>query len=102
MTAGKVTTLNLDDLEREGTPEPFTVRHGGKQIEMLDATELDWKALMVAMRDPHTFFKLIVPEEHQETFFDTPMPAWKMRTLMDRYTKHFGLLDPGEAGALPR
>lgn len=94
--------LNLDKLEREGAPDPFEVRLGGKRIEMSDAQDIDWKTLISAMGNPHTFFRLIVPADDQEHFFAQDLPTWKMRRLMDAYTAHYGLTDPGNPLASPR
>jgi hypothetical protein len=100
-------SLDLDALEREGATgvaakPPFTITLGGERIMLSDATEIDWKSLMVAMSDPAMFFRLIVPADSQEAFFSTPLPAWKLNALMEAYTKHYGLTPPGEVRALPR
>lgn len=91
--------INLDKLEREGAPGEFPVILDGKRIVMSDAQEIDWQTLMVAMNDPHAFFRLIVPKDKQDAFFAARLPTWKMRALMDAYTEHYGLTSPGEAVA---
>lgn len=94
--------LNLDTLEREGKPEDYAIVLGGKRVVLADAQELDWQTLMVAMNDPHAFFRLIVPEESQEHFFKRKLETWKMRAMMDAYNAHYGLTDPGNPAASPR
>jgi hypothetical protein len=91
--------LNLDTLEREGAPEPFAVVLGGQRMLMSDAQDVEWQTLMLAMQDPHAFFRLVVPRDAQQEFFAARLPAWKMRALMDAYTKHYGLTDPGNPAA---
>ena len=89
--------LNLDKIERESAPEPFVVTLDGKRISFEDPQELDWQVLMVALRDPHAFFKHVVPEEHQDTFFKPGLiPLWKMNRLMEAYMSHHGI--PVDAG----
>jgi hypothetical protein len=95
--------FDLGALEREATAKPFTVRlDADSVITLTDATEVDWKALVVAMTDPVSLFRLVVPAEDQSAFFAASIPAWKLRKLMEAYQAHFGLGTLGEAGALPR
>ena len=94
--------LNLDELEREGAPGDFAVVLGGKRLVMSDAQEVPWQDLMVAMQDPHAFFRLVVPEDDQDRFFQADLPVWKMRRLMDAYTDHYGLTDLGNPAASSR
>lgn len=95
-------SLNLDSLEREGTVEPFVIVLKGRRILMSDAQDVEWQTLMLAMQNPHAFFKLIVPADDQDDFFSAGLPTWKMRKLMEAYTTHYGLTDPGNLAASPR
>jgi hypothetical protein len=95
-------SLNLDTLEREGgTPEPFVVVLAGERLLLSDPAEVDWQKLMAAIRDPHVFFRLIIPPDDHKTFFDATLPGWKMNKLMQSYMEHYGLPSPGEAVASP-
>lgn len=93
-------SLNLDALEREGTPDPFSIVLGGRRIIMADAQEVDWQTLMASMSAPRAFFRLIVPPDDQAHFFAASLPTWKMRSLMNAYTEHYGLTDEGNPAAL--
>lgn len=95
-------SLNLDSLEREGRAEPFAIVLGGNRILMSDAQDVEWQSLMLAMQNPHAFFKLVVPADDQDAFFAADLATWKMRRLMEEYTRHYGLTDPGNPGASPR
>jgi hypothetical protein len=95
-------SLNLDTLEREGgTRPPFVVVLGGRRLLLSDPAEVDWQKLLVAMRDPHVFFRLIIPPDDHDAFFGAALPGWKMNQLMTTYMAHYGLPSPGEAIASP-
>jgi hypothetical protein len=64
--------LDLDTLERENAPLPFTFRHAGRRYMLRDPQDVDY----------------------QEEFFAASMASWKMKALMDRYQQHYGLSDP--------
>jgi hypothetical protein len=44
------TTLDLDALELEGRPGPFTVTHGGRSYELVDAAAIDYRELLAGQR----------------------------------------------------
>jgi hypothetical protein len=94
--------LNLDTLEREGgATDPFDFVLEGKMFLASDPQDIDWQDLMASFNNPHMFFRLILPAEDHRAFFEARLPSWKMRVLMDRYQKHFGIPDlPNAAGLL--
>lgn len=94
--------LDLDTLEREGAPQPFDFIHDGKRYMMSDPKEVDWQDLIAAMSNPHMFFRLVLPAEDRQTFFESRLPAWKMNILMQRYQDHYGLPNVPNAGGLLR
>lgn len=94
-------TLDLDALDRENAPEPFSIRHGDRVYTFTDAMEIDWQKLMLALQNPHQFFRLTLSEADAKAFFAAPLPTYKMRALMNRYREHHGMTDPGEAVGLP-
>lgn len=94
--------LDLDKLEREGAPIPFDFLLEGKRYIMSDPKDVDWQDLMAAMSSPTMFFRLVLPADDQQMFFQTRMAAWKMNKLMERYQEHYGLPSAGNAGGLPR
>lgn len=94
--------LDLDALEREGAPAPFDFMLGGKRYLLSDPQEVDWQDLIAAMSHPHMFFRLVLPAEDHNQFFETRLPSWKMRKLMERYQNHYGIPDVPNAAGLPR
>ncbi len=101
-TSTKAVALDLDALERESAPGPFDILLGGKRYMLSDPQEVDWQDLQSAMSNPHMFFRLVLPAEDQIQFFETRLPAWKMRKLMQRYQDHYGIPDYPNAAGLPR
>lgn len=94
--------LDLDALEREGAPGPFDIMLSGKRYMLSDPQEVDWQDLMAAMSNPHMFFRLVLPAEDHSQFFETRLPSWKMRKLMQRYQDHYGIPDHPNAAGLSR
>jgi hypothetical protein len=86
--------FDLDVLERENAPAAFYFRHLGERYLLVDPQEVDWQDLIIAIGDTYTFFRTIVPADDREKFFQSKMPSWKMRALMERYTEHYGLPNP--------
>ena len=93
--ASKV-SLDLDALEREGVPEQFSIRLGGRVYAFTDALDLDWQDLMVALQNPRRFFALTLSEGDRKAFLATKLSSWKLRRLMDDYRVHHGMVEPGE------
>lgn len=94
--------LNLDTLEREGAPTPFDFTLAGKRYLMSDPKDIDWQDLIAAMSSPHMFFRLVLPAEDRQEFFEQRLPAWKLNILMQRYQDHYGLPSLPNAAGLPR
>jgi hypothetical protein len=94
--------LNLDILERENPKAPFDFVHHGRRYLLSDPQEIDWQRLLVAMRNPVLFVRLVLPPDDHREFFGTDLPAWKMNALMKAYQEHYGLPAAGEADGLPR
>jgi hypothetical protein len=86
--------LDLDTLEREDAPAPFTFRHNGKRYMLRDPQDIDWQELLMAIDNSYQFFRSVLPADDQEDFFAAPMASWKMKALMERYQVHYGLPDP--------
>ena len=97
-------SLDLDAIDREDRPEPYTVTIGGRTYEMVDPQELDFRVLIQAQQqafdgDPMPLFELIVSDEDRDEFFDNDWPSWKLEKMFTLYNEHFGLPTPGEAVA---
>lgn len=86
--------LDLDTLERENAPAPFTFRHSGRRYLLRDPQDIDWQELILAIQDSFQFFRSVLPADDQQEFFTAPMASWKMKALMERYQDHYGLPDP--------
>lgn len=86
--------LDLDTLERENAPLPFTFRHGGRRYMLRDPQDVDWQELLLAIDNSYQFFHSVLPADDQKEFFKSPMASWKMKALMERYQVHYGLSDP--------
>ncbi len=100
MTAQDRFTIDLDSLEREGAPEPFTVKLGEKVYVFADAMDVDWQELMTSLTGNMVhFFHLVMPNDEAKEFLAQKLPTWKMRKLMELYTEHHGLTDPGNRPA---
>lgn len=88
-------TIDLDGMEREDAPEPFTATLGGKVYQFIDAQEIDWRELIEAMTgELHGFFRMTLGDQAEE-FLDNKLATWKLRKLMDMYIEHFGIIEPG-------
>lgn len=94
--------INLDGLEREGSPLPFDFMLGGRRYLMSDPKEVDWQDLLAAMSNPIVFFRLVLPPEDRTAFFDTHLASWKMEKLINAYLEHYGLPTGPNAAGLPR
>lgn len=100
--------IDLDSIEREGgTPMPFRFKMklpDGKQktFVLSDPQEIDWQNLILAMRDPLMFLRLVLPPDDHTAFFGTPMASWKLNKLMERYQQHYGLTNLPEASGSAR
>lgn len=101
-TQTRPVALDLDKLEREGAPVPFDFTLEGRRYLMSDPKEVDWQDLLAAMSNPHMFFRLVLPPEDHQPFFETRLASWKMNKLMQRYQDHYGLPTVPNAGGLPR
>lgn len=94
-------SLDLDALDREGAPEPFVIKHGGKRIVMIDPHELDWRDLMDALTQPRKFFDICMSPSDAKKFAETKLPGYKLQALMNGYMEHHGIPSSPEAAALP-
>lgn len=85
---------NLDEFERGETYALYAFAYKGRRIALIDPAELDWQDL-AALRDEQEFLKLAMVGEGDLKFFtgSGKVPAWKIRELMDRYFRHYGIED---------
>lgn len=92
--------LNLDSLEREGAPKPYTFVLGGRRWTTRDPLEMDWQEVMALNENsPADMVKALVTEP--EEFLQLKLPTWKLDRLAvamrDRYFGQLGDLGNGPA-----
>lgn len=102
----KVTGLNLDRLEVEGSAEekePYTFVLGGRMFTLANRDDLDWRPMAgIGPNDAVRLIRnLLGPEEFGE-FAKHRLTIRSMNELVNDYAKYYGLVDKqGEDGALP-
>ena len=90
--------LDLDSLERENAPKPFTIRLGGRKVTLIDLRDLDWQEAAALSPDrPFQFVEAVVAEEDQEFFLSQKISLWKMENFASAYRTHYGLGDEGNS-----
>lgn len=105
--------LDLDELEREDDPGPFTFTLGGRDYLMIDPQDLDWRELTEVIEVANSergavggltdaLNKILGDEGDVEAFWKNRMPAFKLDRLLTDYMAHYKLPTPGEAGASSR
>lgn len=99
--------LDLDELEREDDPGPFTTKLGGREYELADPQLLDHRELVKAIvagssGDLIGAMSIVLDEEDRAEFWGNKIPAFKLDALFTRYSEHYKLPSPGEADASSR
>lgn len=93
--------LNLDTMEREGTPDLFWFVLNGRRYTLKDPQGIDWKALVSAMRNPVLFFKSVTESDGDyREFMAQDLPVWKLNAVMKGYYTHYGMPDADSLSAL--
>jgi hypothetical protein len=87
---------NIDEFERQEKYPLSAFGFKGRRIALKDPAELDWNEL-VTLQDETQFLKLAMSDEDRGFFVSQRVEAWRVRELMDRYFKHYGIDDPGKA-----
>lgn len=80
--------LNLDELERKNTKEPFTVVIGGKEVTALDPELMDWEDL-AALESPGDFVDLCFEVEDREHIYEQKLASYKFRRLFEAWQQHY-------------
>lgn len=84
--------LDLDSSIREKTYEPFVFNWKGKQMELSDPSELDYRKLL-EVETPLHFLRYTASQDTRD-FLASPegsMEAWRLNILMEAYYRHFGM-----------
>lgn len=94
-------SLDLDALEREDDPGPYSVKHWGKRYVLGDPWELDYDTFMGLnpTRAGEAQLVRILLGEQADDFFKKPMPVWKMIKTFEGWAKHYGMPELGKLGA---
>ena len=97
-SAGHVRTsvLDLDELEREDGPGPFTFVLGGRSYELASPEDLDYRDLAEAMvagtnGDLVGALNTLLDEEDRSEFWANRIPAFKMEALVRGFMEHYRL-----------
>jgi len=85
-------TMDLDTLEREGTPEePFTARIGGDTFTFADPMETEWQDLVViSPQDTVLFLQALLGDQYAD-FAKHRMPFWKLGQLVRGVQAYYGM-----------
>jgi hypothetical protein len=95
--------FDLDALEHDGdVPDPFVVSVGGRDYELPNPKDIDFRDLVDGMRafnagDPLPIVEVLVDEDDRAEFFENKLPMWKLEKMFEQYYKHFGLPSPGKS-----
>jgi hypothetical protein len=89
-------TFNLDVVKRPKPTAPFVVLFGGREYELIDAQECDYRELIEAQvqyqkGDPSASIGKLLAEEDVEAFFANQIPTYKLRALFSAYNEHYGI-----------
>lgn len=92
-------TFDLDALERESTPEPFTFTVKGENFAIADVQEHDWQGLLTVGEDIEANLRMALGDAEYDRFKAIRgVPSWRLERLVRAMTEHFGLGAPGEDG----
>lgn len=107
MVKADTSHIDLDELEREDDPGPFTATLGGREYTLCDPQLLDHRELVTAIvagsnGDLLGAMGIVLEEEDREEFWENKIPAFKLDALFTAYSAHYKLPSPGEANASDR
>lgn len=89
----KIVDLDLDSLENEDRPDPYTFMLGGEEFKTRDPRDLDWQVLADIPDDPRRFLGTFFTDDDYERLLKQPMTGHKLNALMERVKRHYGLLN---------
>lgn len=90
--------FKLADLDDEAPTEPFVFEHDGDVFEFLGPKALDWQDVQVVQDNPGLMVHVLLNEEDRKVFLTKRVSIGLLQKLMERWRKHFGVPDAGEAG----
>lgn len=87
-------SLDLDAVEKESDPGPFTFRAGGERFEARDVRDVPWQDL-IGLDLGLDSLRTALGDEW-ERFEKVRLPGWKLDAVITNYMKHYGLGSLGE------
>jgi hypothetical protein len=88
-------TFDLDALERESTPEPFTFTVSGESFTVEDMQNRDWQDLLSLGDDVEASLKFALGDDQYAHFRSIRgLPSWKLERLVRAMAEHFGIGSP--------
>lgn len=97
--------LDLDALERETVPDPYTVTWQGKTWTLRDPQEMPYQEirqvneLAATGRWVEVISYLLPADVRDEFFAAAPLPLWKAQRMAEGHRAHYALTSVGEADA---
>lgn len=90
----KTQSFNLDELERDAVPEPFSVQIGGRVVRFGDLDSVPWQRRREAYESGQVWLECVLSPTDLEYVLAQPLPVWKFRRLMAAYLEHFAAQQP--------
>jgi hypothetical protein len=93
-----------DGPKRGEKPELLTVKIGERMIPLRSTEDLDWQVVAdLSPEKPKEFIWAIIEDNDDlDYFFEQKITTSQLRALLQRYAKHYGLLEPGKPTASQR
>ncbi|HET7388425.1 MAG TPA: hypothetical protein VFJ19_17365 [Nocardioidaceae bacterium] len=90
-------SLDLDTLEKESDPGPFTFRAGGERFEVRDVRDVDWQDLLTVDLGIESLRAAL--GDDWKRFEKVRLSGWKLDKLIAGFMRHYGLGNSGEGDA---
>ncbi len=94
--------LDLDLIEKERTAGVFSVKIADRQVDFLDASDVDWRDLinLGSVGDPYTWLESIMSKDDFKWILGQSFEGWKLEQILNQYQDHYGVDTAGNGGAL--
>jgi len=87
---GVILDLDVEQRPEEDVKPPFVAKVAGKNITLLDPSEIDWRDL-AEVEIPADLLRVAMSREDRQHLQNTAMPSWKFNRLMESYYTHYDL-----------
>lgn len=93
--------FNVDTFEQERANDPakkenYSFVLAGRRIELSDPNKVDWKTLAEMTAPVELLKHVTLSEDDRQWLRDHPMSIEALKSMMDRYSRHFGLPEMGK------